>query len=137
MAELEQYGYSPLNGELSQKEKRVALFFDYLDALLQTYRLRVQYPNFGISYIGSLNTDWAPQIDPSNKDLKPMIRMLTNFCRSMELCMNLIEDLNKLDLPQFLINWKQKLYETLEHDHGFYICLSRNLIKQARATGEN
>lgn len=137
MIKLEQYGYSPLDGELSQEEKQVALFLDYLDALLQTYRLRVQYPNFGISYIGSLDTDWAPKIDPSNKDLKPMIQMLTNFCRSMELCMDLIKALNKLDLPQFLIDWKQELNEALEHDHGFYICVSRNLIKQAKKTGKN
>lgn len=36
-------GDTALDRELSRDEKRTALFLDYLDALLQTYRQRVRY----------------------------------------------------------------------------------------------
>lgn len=129
--ELERYGYNALDRELSRDEKRAALFLDYLDALLQTYRQRVQHMECGIAYIGGLHSDWCPKIDINNQDPDTMIRMLDNFCMNIELCMTLIQDLQDAALPDFLLAWKDALSEMMENDHGIYICLTRSLIVQA------
>lgn len=124
-------GNTALDRELSRDEKRTALFLDYLDALLQTYRQRVRCMECGIAYTGDLHSDWCPKIDMNNQNPDAVIRMLDNFCVNIELCMTLIQDLHDADLPDFLLAWKNTLSEMMENDHGINICLTRSLIVQA------
>ena len=130
MEELTRYGYNPSDGELSRDEQRAALLCDYVDALLPTYRQRIIDAGIGLPNMGSLSTDWEPSGIPADRDLTPVVCMLNNFCSNLNLCTARMQDLQHLELPDYLTAWAQSIHTALEHDHTIYIRLSQLLTAQ-------
>ena len=96
---LEGFGYDPDKDKFSKEEFEIMLFFDYLEALMNSYRLRSQAASFRAPF---LDLGVPPILgEPSDKawDLRPLIRMLSNFCCSLEICGMEVQALQKKRLP--------------------------------------
>lgn len=130
---LKGHGYDPNERGLNSAEKEATVTLDYLEALLQTYRVRVQMPVFAEPYTESLYSNWKPAgLWGDDLDPKPMIKMLTNFCASMEICQLIISDYREDHWADFIRAWHNKVCHELEHDHDFYVAWRRELLKQIR-----
>lgn len=100
---------------------------------MNSYRLRSQAASFRAPF---LDLGVPPILgEPSDKawDLRPLIRMLSNFCCSLEICGMEVQALQKKRLPACLEAWRKKLSEEMDHDYAFYIDWKRNCIGDVTA----
>lgn len=114
------YGFDPEVDKFSKEEFEIMLFFDYLEALLGSFRLRSQ-----AACVGSPYSDMSgkPKVmEPSAKkwDVRPLIRMLSNFCCSIEICGIEVQALRVKQLPSCLETWREKLSDQMDYDYRFY-----------------
>lgn len=133
---LKKYGYDLADRDLTDEEKDAALTLDYLDALLQTIRLRVQRPLLGEVYVGSLFSTWTPSVPISSElDPAPMYQMLTRFCIWIEECQKIVSTYRNKKWADFIRAWHNQLMQDIKHDYGFYISWRRTLAKELKKKG--
>ncbi|WP_289026686.1 hypothetical protein [uncultured Flavonifractor sp.] len=126
---LKRYGYDPAERQLTPQERELALILDYTEALLATYRVRAQLPAFAITFGDSMSVEWdESDFKGAGTDPRAMARMLTNFCRDIELSRLLLPSPREAWLPDFLKKWCEKVKAEMEHDHQFYICWRRHIL---------
>lgn len=130
---LDDFGYNPDKDKFSKEEFEIMLFFDYLEALMASYRLRAQAASFRAPL---LNMGTVTILgEPSDKawDLRPLIRMLSIFCCTLEICGMEVQALKKKRLPACLEAWRWKLSDDMDHDYAFYQDWKRNCIGDVTA----
>lgn len=130
---LKELGYDPNKDKFSKEEFEILLFFDYLEALLVSFRLRSQAASFNAPF-ADLNGKIV-QNGPTKKkwDTRPLIRMLSDFCCSIEICGIEVQALQKKRMPACLEAWRKNLNDQLDHDYAFYKNWKDNAIGETLA----
>lgn len=130
---LRDLGFNPEKDRFSKEETEIMLFFDYLEAMLTSFRLRAQAFSFRAPYL-DLNGRVRPEAPIDKKwDMRPAIRMLSNFSCSIEICGIEIRALREKPMPVCLENWRKKLSGEMSHDYAFYQKWKEHCIEEVVA----